>query len=431
MNSIKTSFNDLKYFIILWLSQSLSALGSGMTNYVLVIWSYEQYGSALQTALITICSYAPYVLMSIFAGVLSDRWHKKLTMLICDTFAALCTVVVFILLSMEKLEIWHIYCLNGLNGLMNTIQQPSADVTISLLTPKKYYQKVSGMRSLSNSLTSILTPVLATALLAMLGMNAVILFDLCTFGIAFLCLLLFIKVPEIVHEEENKETLTTSLKAGLKYLSINRGILNLILFLAGINLVASMYNAALPAMLLSRENGGEVALGIVNTVIGIATLVGSIIVSIVPTPKSRVKVICNTLLFSMSTENFFLALGRSVPVWCIGAALGWILIPMMGANLDVILRSYTPIEMQGRVFAARNTLQFFTIPIGYFLGGFLVDKVFEPFMAEQSSNIFTSLFGVGKGSGAAFLFLILAFMGIAVCLIFRRDKYIWELEKER
>lgn len=104
MKSIKTSIYDLKQFIILWLSQSLSALGSGMTNFALMIWSYEKYGSALQTALIAVCSYAPYVIMSIFAGAVSDRWSKKITMLVCDTFAALCTVSVLILLKTGGLE---------------------------------------------------------------------------------------------------------------------------------------------------------------------------------------------------------------------------------------------------------------------------------------------------------------------------------------
>lgn len=429
MNSLKTSLNDLKYFIILWLSQSFSALGSAMTNFALVIWSYQQYGSALITALIAICSYAPYVIMSIFAGALSDRWNKKITMLICDTFAALCTVCILLLLQMGKLEIWHIYVLNALNGLMNTVQKPSADVTISLLTPKKYYQRVSGMRAFSNSLTSVLTPVLATALLSLIGMHAVIWFDLFSFGIAFLCLVFFIKIPEIKYSDETKETLLESTKSGLKYLIENRGILDLILFLAGINLIASMYNSALPAMILSKDNGGEIGLGIVNASIGIATLVGSVVVSILPAPKSRVKVICNTLLFSMSTENFFLAFGNSIPLWSIGAVLGWLFIPMMGANMDVLFRNHIPVEMQGRVYAARNTLQFFTIPIGYFLGGVLVDQVFEPFMNYQNFGILNTLFGKGKGSGAAFLFLFLAFAGIGICLFFKRDRHLWSLEE--
>lgn len=432
MNSIKTTFRELNGFLILWLTQSFSALGSSMTNFALIIWSYQQQGSALTTAMLSICSYAPYVLMSIFAGALSDKWNKKITMLVSDTFAALCTVAVLLLLSTGKLEIWHLYCLNALNGLMNTVQGPAADVTISLLTPKKHYQKVSGMRSFSNSLVSILTPVIATAFLAFTNIQAVIAFDLFTFAVAFISLLFFIKIPKADAEEggnEKQESVLKAAKSGLVYLKHNRGILDLILFLAAINLTASVYNAAFPAMLLSRE--GEVALGIVNTATGIATLIGSIIVSFLPAPKSRVRVICNALLISMSTENFLLAFGKTVPIWCIGAILGWICIPLMSANMDVLFRSRIPISMQGRVYSVRNTLQFFTIPLGYLLGGILVDKVFEPFMAAQEQgSLLTLVFGSGKGSGAAMLFAVIAIVGVITCLVFRRDKHIWALEKE-
>lgn len=130
MNLLKIFIKDLRDFLILWLTQSFSSLGSSMTNFALVIWSYQQYGSALKTALLAICSYAPYVLMSIFVGVLSDRWNKKITMILCDSFAAVCTIIILLLLKFYKLELWHLYCLNALNGLMNTIQQPTADVTI-------------------------------------------------------------------------------------------------------------------------------------------------------------------------------------------------------------------------------------------------------------------------------------------------------------
>jgi len=117
-------------------------------------------------------------------------------------------------------------------------------------------------------------------------------------------------------------------------------------------------------------------------------------------------------------------------VWCLGAFLGWITIPLMSTNLDAILRLNIPDTMQGRVFAVRNSLQFFTIPIGYLLGGLLVDRVFEPIMAKQDSSSFLSrVFGTGKGSGAAFLYFVLAFCGIGVCLYFRRNRAIWKLEE--
>ena len=191
MKSIQTTLKELHTFLILWMTQSFSALGSSMTSFALVVWSYQQQGSALTTSLLSICSYAPYVLLSVFAGALSDRWDKKATMLVSDTFAALCTLTVLILLQTGRLEIWFLYIINALNGLMNTVQQPASDVAVSLLTPQKHYQKVSGLRSFSNSLITILTPVFATALLAYTSIQGVILFDLGTFIVAFVTLFFF------------------------------------------------------------------------------------------------------------------------------------------------------------------------------------------------------------------------------------------------
>lgn len=426
---MKNTFYELKGFFILWLSQSLSALGSAMTNFALVIWLYGESGSALTTAMLTVCSYTPYVVMSIFAGAISDKFSKKAVMLVCDSFAAVCTLAVLFLLKTGELRVWHLYIINALNGLMNTVQQPASDVAVTLLTPEKYYQKTSGMRSFSNSLTTILTPVLAAAAMAFAGIESVIAFDLITFAAAFLSLLFLIKIPEAEKNTEKSDGILEAAKSGISYLKTNKGILWLILFLAAINFIASIYQAALPAMVLSLPQGGQTALGIVNSCVGIASLAGSVIATTAPAPKSRVKVICNCLLFSMSTENFLLAFGKSPLVWFIGAVLGWLFIPLMGANLDVILRTRIPADMQGRVYSARNTLQFFTIPLGYFLGGLLVDKVFEPFMANIPQNgAMAFLFGTGKGSGAAFLFFVIGIAGIAVCIIFRKVKYIRELE---
>lgn len=419
---------DIKKFLLLWITQSLSTLGSSMTNFALVIWSFETEGSAFTTALLSVSSYAPYVLISIFAGALSEKWNKKKIMLVGDAFAALCTACVLSLMKTNHLEIWHLYIINALNGLMNTFQQPAADVAVSLLTPEEYYQRVGGLKAFSYSVNSFLAPVFAAALMSTAGMEFVIVFDLLTFTIAFLTLAFFIKIPNKNVDEEIKESILKSAGDGIRFLRNNRGILDLILILAAINFTASVFNAALPALLLNV--GGEKAYGYVNGVSGIAMLVGSIIVTAMPEPKSRIKVICNSLLLAMSTENFILALGKGIPVWCAGAAVAWIGIPVMNANMDVVLRRNIPLQMQGRVYSARNTLQFFTIPLGYIIGGILVDRVFEPFMTGMPDNsVLALIFGSGKGSGAAFLLLFLGIIGVITCVIFRKDKHIWDLEK--
>ena len=428
MKNYINDFKEMRSYLLLWFTQLISGLGSAMTSYALVIWSYTQSGSALRTALLMVCSYAPYVVCSIFAGALSDRWDKKKTILACDSLAALSTLVVLVLLKTENLQVWHLYLINTISGLMNTVQQPASEVATTALLPRRFYQKVGGLRYLSSSLNSILTPIITTAVIGLWGIDTVIAIDLVSFLIAFTVLLFFIPIPK-VGAEKAKESVLKSAAEGIRWLWQHAGIFHLMLFLAAINLVASMYNAAFPAMMLSKAS--ETTMGTVNSVIGITMLAGSILASILKTPKSRVKAIWCCLMLSMCTENFFLAFGNSVWLWCFGAALGWLAIPWMNANLDAINRLNIPVDMQGRVFAARNSFQFFTIPLGYFLGGFLVDQLFEPIMAVQrEESILVNLFGLGKGSGAAFLFAVLWLVGIGVCIIFRADKPIWKLESD-
>lgn len=423
---MKRKFNPEWYpFLMLWGTQSLSGLGSSMTSYALVIWSYTQSGSALSTALLSICTYAPYVLMSIFAGALSDRWNKKRTLLVCDIFAAFTTLAVLILLWLDQLAIGHLYLLNALNGLMNTLWQPASEVAITLVTPKDAAQRVGGLKSLSNSITTVLTPACATALLTFGSVEWVIAFDLFTCFAAVIVLAAFIRLPEVCQSEQREPVLSAA-RSGLKYLAGNRPVLNTMLLLTAINLIASMYNAALPAMVLSRQNGSETVLGWVNSCTGIATLIGGLIAYISPKPKNRIRVIHLCLLFSMSTENLMLALGRTPAVWCIAALMGWLFIPLMNANLDALYRTGIPVDIQGRFYATRNSLQFFTIPLGYLLGGLLVDKALEPLMAMLNADHFLiQLLGAGKGSGAALLFLMISGMGIAVVVVamIRNRKY--------
>ena len=377
---INNTYKELKTFLILWSTQSFSQLGSSMTAFALTLWLYEKTGSALQTALLSICSYAPYVIMSIFAGALSDRWNKKRTMLACDTAAALCTVLIFTLLRGNLLMPWHLYLLNGVNGLMNTVQQPASDVAMTLIIPKKHYQRTSGLRSFSQSVITILNPVLATALFTLLGMNAVIAVDLGSFVIAFLALLFMIDVPQTNGSRtEKRESLFAAAGKGLAFL---------------------------------RENGLIL-----------------VVVTGMKRPKNRIRIIYITMLISLSFENFLLAFTRVPALWCLGQLMGWLPVPIMNANMDVILRTTIPVELQGRVYSCRNTLQFFTIPVGFFLGGYLVDKVCEPLMEKAvPGGILNRLFGAGKGSGAAMVLFLLGILGVVICLVFGRilKKYRYE-----
>ena len=413
---MKNRIKELRDFYIIWITQSLSQLGSAITGFALTLWMYEKTGSALSTAALTICTYAPYVIMSIFAGAITDKFDKKKTMLICDLLAALTTVAVFVLYKTDTLTMWHLYAINAFSGLMNTVQQPASEVAYSLIVPKEHYQKTSGFQQLSRSLISIGNPLIAAALYGLAGLDTVIAVDLLSFAIAFVALLFFIKLPEIKDGTSKDENVIKLAKEGLKFLKETPLILTVILFMAGVNLTASAFDAVLPALVIPQK--GKNVYGIITACSGLAMVAGSFIPMILPKPKDRVRVIYLTMLFALGIENFLLAFARSSVLWCIGQIIGWVFVPLMAANQNVIMRNVIPIELQGRVYACRNTLQFFTIPIGLFLGGLFVDKICEPFMAMRSNDPFwTFLFGSGKGSGAAMMMFILGVTGTAICII--------------
>lgn len=426
-HGLRGTLRDLRPFLLLWSTQTLSQVGSSMTGFALVIWIYQQQGSALASALLTVCSYAPYVLCSLLAGTLSDRWDKKTTMLVSDAIAAAGTVTVFALLTTGSLQVWHLYLLNALNGLTGSVQQPASEVATSLLTPRRHYQLVGALRSFSYAVTTMLTPVLATALLAFAGLTAVIMFDLATFSVAFVTLAGFIRIPGAA-DADRREGVLQSAALGLRYLAERRGVLGLILFMAAVNLFASMYDGGIAPLILSRTGGDRLALGTVNACAGAAMVAGSVVATMLPQPGNRVRMIVNAMQCSFGCELFLLALTRSLPCWCLGAVCGWIMVPLANTNLDALLRSAIPPAMQGRVYAARNALQYCTIPVGYLLSGALIDRVFEPFMAGRHAGVLTTLFGAGKGSGAAMLFLLMGVCASMMCLLVRRDRRLYEID---
>lgn len=114
---------------------------------------------------------------------------------------------------------------------MNTVQQPASEVAVTRILPKQFYQKVGGLRYLSNAINTILTPIITTAVLGVFGLRIVFCLDLGTFVIAFLTLLFWIPIPEQERAKHaTAERFFASVKSGVVWLKQQRGILLLFVF---------------------------------------------------------------------------------------------------------------------------------------------------------------------------------------------------------
>lgn len=414
-----------KSFILFWLSQSVSQLGSAMTSFALILWNYEQSHSAMSVSLMSFCNYVPYIIVSLFAGAFVDRHSKKPIILISDSVAAVCTLTVLILTMSGKLVVWNIYAVNAIIGFMNAFQQPAAAVAVGKMVSKEKLSNVSGMNSFSSNLVSTLNPVIAAFVYSFGGLKTVLLIDILSFLCAFFVLLIAVHIPE-EYKKSEKNFVFSDIMVGFKFLKNEKGLLFIMLTLAMINFFSRLtYENILSPMILSRS-GSSIALGIVNAVMGMGGIIGGIFVSAGKTSKNNIKMIYFSAAVSFVLGDLLMAVGRNFAVWSLAAFAASFPIPFIMAGQNVIMYEKVPEKMQGRIFAARNAVQFSSIPLGILLGGFLADYVFEPFMRSDNliAIVFSYIVGSGEGSGMAIMFLCTGISGAVVSILSYRNREI-------
>lgn len=422
---------NFKQYIIFWLSQAISQLGSAMTSFTLILWAYEQVHSAMAVSILSFCNYVPYILVSIFAGAFVDQHNKKKILLLTDSIAAVCSVVVLLLSMFDLLKIWHIYLINGIIGFMNSFQSPTSSVVIGKIVPKEKLAQVSGMNSFSSNLTTVLTPILAAFLFSFGGLKIILFIDLSSFLLAFFVLLLYIHIPE-EKTERKKRSLFSDCKEGITFLLNKKNLWIIILTMAVLNFFSRLtYENILSPMLLSRSGNNNLVLGTVNAMMGIGGIIGGILVSTGKFSKNPIKMIYLSAMISFLFGDLLMGLGRTPILWSIAGIAASLPIPFINAGQNVILYETIPFSMQGRVFAVKNAIQYSTIPIGILLGGFLADYIFEPFMQseKQLAVLLQHLVGNSAGSGMALMFLCTGICGGLFSLLCYHSKEIKSLRK--
>ncbi|HSN76495.1 MAG TPA: MFS transporter, partial [Anaerolineae bacterium] len=177
-------------FIVVWLGQIVSVLASSMSHFGLTIWMYQQTESALAMGLMQVAFITPFLLLSPIAGVMVDRYNRKLMMMVSDFTAILATGSIFILLALGRLETWHLYVAAALNGIGNTFQWPAYSAAISTMVPKEQYSRANGLMSLMEAGPGVLAPLLAGMFLPLIGLVGILSIDVITFFLAIGALLL-------------------------------------------------------------------------------------------------------------------------------------------------------------------------------------------------------------------------------------------------
>ena len=409
----------VRTFLTIWLGQFVSRVGTAMTRFALLIWAYEQTGAVTTVALLGFFGFLPYVLLSPVAGVWVDRLDRRKVMLLADLGSGVVTAALLGLFFTGSLAIWHLYAAEVITAALDTFQGPAYSAASTVLLPKELYGRASGLRSMADDGARILAPFLAGIVMAGVGLNAVLLVDMATFVVAVLTLVL-IRVPDIRGQQDEAPQFWREMRVGFDYIRGRRGLLGLTLHFTVVNFFAALtYFGVLPAMILARTGGDEVALGIVQGALGAAGLAGGLLMAAWGGPRRKIHGVLLGTALSFLLGDFLFAIGRGMAVWVIAAAASAVFIPILLGSRNAIWQAKVPPAVQGRVFATDSMLRLSLNPAGYLLAGVLADRLLEPAMAVDGAlaPIFGPLVGTGPGAGMALMFVGTATLGSLTSLL--------------
>lgn len=404
-------FTGFPAFTLVWLGQLVSVLTTQMSGFALSIWIYEKTNSATALGLAQVFFITPFLIISPIAGAMVDRYDRKWMMALSDLSAGIATLALLGLQAAGMLEIWHLYAAALLQGLGNAFQWPAYSAAISLMVPKDQLGRANGMMSLIEAGPAVLAPLMAGALLPVIGLTGILSLDVVTFVVAVLVLIVVI-VPRPQTSSVGAQARGSILKEaafGFRYIFARPGLLGLqLLFFFG-NLFLGVTNTLTQPLVLAKTSNNELTLGLVLSVGAIGSVVGAVLMSAWGGFKRRVYgVLSGWMVVAVGVLIF--GLSSSVPGWIVGAVIMFSVGPIMNASNQAIWQSKVEPDVQGRVFSARRLIAWFSNPISPIIAGVLADQVLEPGMRAGGSlaPVFSPLVGSGPGSGMALMFILVA-----------------------
>lgn len=407
-------------FTLVWAGQIISVLGSSMTQFGLTIWAYQKYGSATALGIIGTSFLLPFLLLMPLAGIMVDKYNRKLMMMVSDLFAISATVGLFILNLGGHLQLWHLFVAGAINGIGNTFQWPAYSAAISTMIPKKHYSRANGMMSLVDSLPNVVAPMLAGLLLPIINLSGVLIADIATFFVAIGALLLVhIPQPEkTVEGQAAKGGFFQQAVFGFKYIFQRKGLLSLLLFFLTLNILGGSAYWLFAPFILSRTANNSTSLGAVQSAFAIGAVGGGVLLSLWGGFKRRMK----TILFGeilTGSGMVLIGLGRSLTWWIIFGVYAALFNPVVNGASQAIWQSKVAPDVQGRVFASRRMIAWLMDPIIPILAGLLADYVTEPFMKSGKglAIFFGKFLGNSPGSGMGLQWVIAGILYITVVVV--------------
>ncbi|MCW5312709.1 MFS transporter [Nostoc sp. KVJ3] len=396
-------------FIIIWLGQTFSIIGSGMTGFAFTIWVWELTHQVTAITLFGLFAQLPQALIAPIAGLIVDRCNRKYLMIVGDTVSGLLAIAVLLLYSTSHLQLWHLYLAVAIQGIFEVIQELAYSTSISTMLPKQHYSRVSSLRFLADYGSSIIAPTLAGILYSVIGLVGILIIDIMTFVFA-VTTVLGVRIPQPSMTTANTQSFPNwkqEIYLGWHYIAVRPSLLAMLalafVFTFAYDFGLSIYS---PMVLALTGNNTQV-LGTLASAAGIGGIVGVLLINSWGGFKRRIDGVLLGII-GVSLGKIIFGIAKTPLIWIPAQFCSSLNFPILGSSCDAIWLTKVNPQIQGRVFATLKVVTLVASTVAYLIAGPLADYIFEPAMMPDGNlaPILGWIFGTGKGSGMAVLYLI-------------------------
>ena len=416
-----------KKVYLLWFGQTISWTGSAMSFFAIGVWIFETTGkaSALSTVLFVVAIVG--VVTGPFGGVLADRFPRKKLIIAFDlTIASLMCVIGYLALN-DILTLTLLIPFALAFGIFEIAHWTTWSAFLGDVVKKNEVTKVSALFESAEAISVLVGPIGGAFIYSFFGLPGVILFDVVTCFIGIATITLFKSKKVELKNKLNFKNIYLDLVEAYNWLKKQKGLLTLVLIFSIGNFLWGFGSVLLPAMILSFTDAK--GLGIVESSVGIAFLLGSVIslrLSNWLQGNLKVAIYCGLL------GGLSLILGSirpSIILLCIHGVIGGVSGTVQYTVSSGAWLAITTEDIRGRALALRGTIAQMLRPLGVVIAGPLGDYLEFTFY-PANVGLLSPIVGTGPGRGYAFLFFIVGVAYVALWILNFNNKNLKNLSKQ-
>lgn len=422
---------NFRAFLFIWVAQLFARIGNGLTAFGLGVHVYQETGTSSSVAAVTLAAFLPGVLLTPFAGVLADRFDRRLLMILSDTLSAGGLVLLLLALNTGFGSVPVICACVALSSVFTSVMDPAYRATVTdLLTPEQY-ARAGGMVQLAGASQYLLSPAIAGVLLAATSIQVVVLIDLATMVVTIGSMLLVwrtIRGRGPTRATEDESGFWAEFRFGVAFLAKNQGITVMMLLITLVTFCMGFLQTLLTPMVLDLAD--EEGLGVVRSIAAVGMIVASILISVFGMGVRHRA----WMAAALATGGVVVAgMGATTNVLLIGTLcfVFFMTLPVLNTSVEVLARSAIPNETQGRVWGLMGLLSQVGYIAAYGISGVLADSVFNPLLIEGGALARTvgAVIGVGTSRGIGLMFIVVGLLLVVMAVVIYQVRSIKTIEQ--